>query len=321
MPSSSTTKGKRSAPKRNAETTKAKKAKKTKQVKQTKKESLDRGINIPEKRLDRGINIPEKRKSGQELTEEQLALLASIGCDVGDLPEKAADAYFVFKNMLDEKPGVTDDMTTFDRTLSNILELSPELIDDQIELLNYITESVTPFLESTPRFNWGSWLTTDERYRAFCAIWVMVLTPAKTDEKVEPVVRNMINVNPKITGPESMLKAYQCENYAKTVEKLAKDLMPIGGTQVKMASFLIQIAMICLLHGEVPSSYYSLTCLPGVGPKVADVVMFEVSRQQTFHFNHCQSLVSSRHSLFPIICYLFLSRLMARSQESPVTPT
>ena len=148
---------------------------------------------------------------------------------------------------------------------STVIDLTAENFDD------YIMGVRKQYL--TMRDLWTSWLIVGV-WRAFCALWVMICTPNDKDAKVGPIVQTLMKKY-HFTSPESVLVAFKDLSYVEAAQKLGSELNPIM-YHTNKASYILQTSLLCfLLEDGMPKTFEGLVSLPGVGPKIGDIVMFD----------------------------------------------
>lgn len=229
------------------------------------------------------MHRPKERKAGQELSRKQWRRLKKIRYDRNDLATTSADVLFSYTNQLEKKikEGPIDDEYIKNSRKRPWRELSPNndtahMIPSQVRLYEHIAQVVNMF--DFPRAEWEDWLNPiRDKYKAFYAILLMALTARTHDTRVKHTIRKLIHeLRRNGMDPKSMLVRFRADTYENSVRKLDKIVK-----MTKFASYLIQIALVCYLLDEVPSTYTSLTCLTGVGPKMADAVMYAAHRKIT----------------------------------------
>jgi len=131
----------------------------------------------------------------------------------------------------------------------------------------------------TIRDNWDAWLDASGEDlslddKAFCAIYIMIMTPNTNDKAVEPVVLDMMRGG--ITSAKKMMDEFACgAGVKKCLSALSLRIRKAGKHNMN-ASYFIQAALVCIMNGCTPNTYVDLKALMGVGMKIADVVMNEV---------------------------------------------
>lgn len=229
------------------------------------------------------VHHPRRRRTDQELSREQRRRLKKIRYNHSDLATTSADAFFSYANQLEKKSkeGPIDDEYIKNSRKRPWRELSPtndtaHMIPSQVRLYEHISRVVDLF--HFPRAEWEKWLNPVRgKHKAFCAILLMVLTARTSDTRVKRTIRKLIHeLQRGGMDPKSILVRFRADTYEDTVRKLDKIVK-----MTKFASYLIQIAMVCYLLEDIPSTYASLTCLTGVGPKMADAVMYAAHRKIT----------------------------------------
>merc|ERR1719183_371048 len=219
--------------------------------------------------------LPPKRRESEELSAQQLKRLEDVNITSKEWIDLASDIYFKWSREITKKKREEEKREAPD--IFGILGIDEDHVDDwlaaQGRLLKHITQVRRQF--TAPRDGWGGWLAVSPDLKGFCALYVMLLTPARLDVAVEPIARTMIQEK-GIDRPEKMFDEFHKPGgeYEDCVLALSDSIKGLG-LQYMTSSYVIQMCLVCIIEGKIPSTYIELLALNGVGMKIGCVSMYE----------------------------------------------
>jgi len=155
-------------------------------------------------------------------------------------------------------------------------EFAEDFVADQVRFLELISSIRSLF--STERDDWDTWVDAGGKLsiedRAYCCLYVMIMTPRTKDRSVGPLVLGMMKDG--ITSAAKMIESFAEGTGVEDCLRALALRIKSAGMQHKSASFILQATLVCIAVGRTPNTYVELFSMTGVGMKVSDVICNEI---------------------------------------------